>query len=241
MVTPIPFVPGQPGPGGAFGPPTVQPYYVRETQGWAVEQEHMRHNQALWSIGEYACFLLLWHIQDFEAGLVQRCLTCYQPRGKIAEAYGQPSQNKCPNCLGTTFEGGYRALIFRPAIFTDTDESEQIAQRGVVHANDVSIDSTSDFRVRTGDYCFRQNNDRYYLRVPNRITVRTGFSHPAQAAAAIGYNHSRATLEDPGTISYLAPPTEFELASILSMTSRKPVDFSEYEIIRGPLIPDDDS
>jgi hypothetical protein len=219
----------------------VQPYYVRETQNWAVDQEHLRHNQALFQIGEYAVFCLLWHIQDYEAGLVGRCLKCYLARGKIAEAYGQPSQNRCVDCLGTTFEGGYRAIIIRPAIFTDTDESEQVSQRGVVHANDVTIDSTSDFRVRTGDYCFRRNNDRYYLRVPNRITVRTGFSHPYQTAAAIGYNHSRATLEDPASVAYMAPPSDFELASILSMTSRKPIDFSDYETIRGPLIPDDDS
>ena len=27
----------------------AQPYYVRETQAWAVDQEHLRHNQALWT------------------------------------------------------------------------------------------------------------------------------------------------------------------------------------------------
>lgn len=240
MPNPVNYVQATPDPTGVLGPATKQPYYVRDPQRWAIEQEYMRHNQALYLVGEYGCFILMWHIQDFQAGLVNRCSTCWLANGKIAEAYGQTAQNKCPDCFGTTFEGGYRAIIMRPAIFSDTDEGEQFSARGVVHSQDVSVDSTTDFRVRTGDYVFRQNNDRYFLRVPNRITVRAGFQHPTQTQTAIGYNHARASVEDPTSVAYLIPPSDYDLDSILSMTSQSPVDFSPYEVIRAPLIPVND-
>lgn len=230
MPVPIPYDPS--------GPQTrAQPYYVRERQTWAVDQEHLRHNQALYMVGEWAMFCLLWHMRDHTAGLVQRCPTCFLSRGKTAEAYGQSDRTNCPNCFGTTFEGGYKALIVRPTIFSDSDESEQRNARGVVNPQDLNLESTTDFRVRTGDYVFRSTGDRYFLRVPQRITVRTGFGTPHQSQAAIGYNHARASLEDRTSVAYLIPPSAQDLENILSMSDYYPIDFTPYEQIRGDLIP----
>lgn len=251
----------------------AQPYYVRDRQPWAVEQERMRHNQALWTFGEYTMFALMWHLQDFTAGLVLRCSRCYPVNvvdvldspevqaakaaaaakaDKIASVYAQPLQNRCPYCYGTTFEGGYKALIVRPAIFSDTDESEQNTARGVVHPDDVDIESTTDFRVRTGDYAFRANGDRWQLGVPQRITLRTGFATPHQSDSSIGYNHASASIEDSHAsvaydIDYDADHdtafgsalrlTRANLTAILSLGARVPEDFAAYEVIRGPLIP----
>lgn len=221
---------------------TVQQYYVRDRQPWAVDQERTRHNQALWTVGENTLFALMWHIQDFQAGLVGRCRRCYGTTGSrtalVAEVYQQAAENKCPECFGTTFDGGYKALIVRPAIFADTDESETFAARGVVHADDVAIESTPDFRIRSGDYAFRSNGDRFVLRVPQRITLRTGYGTPHQSDASIGYNHARASMEDPNaSVAYMIPPDQHTLLSILSMGSRVPENFSQFEVIRGPLIP----
>src|SRR6478609_414109 len=89
MPLPIPVDPDSGGPAhplvGVGGLPipaavplvTASPYYLRDRQNWAVEQERMRHDEALYSIGEYAIFVLMWHIQDLTAGLVQRCSRCY--------------------------------------------------------------------------------------------------------------------------------------------------------------------
>lgn len=215
------------------------PYYIRDTQGWAVEQERRRHNQALWQLGETTMFCLMWHIEDFQLGLVERCRTCFTSQGQITEVYGQSNQNKCLDCFGTTFDKGVKALIIRPAIFSDSDESETFHARGVIHPNDLSIESTPDFRIRTGDYCFRSTGDRYYLRVPERITLRTGYAEPSQSSSAIGYNHANAAVEDPASVAYLIPPAEDELSSILAAYSRVPRDWGSYEMIRAPLIPNE--
>ena len=235
MPSGVPVVlPSQPQPLPGF-----QPYYVREIQDWAVHQEHMRHLEAIYSVGEWTMFALMWHILDFTAGRVERCNTCFVAYDVITEAYGQSSQNKCLNCFGTTFEGGIKAIIIRPTIFSDTDESERFDRRGTVHDDDVDIESTPDFRVRTGDYAFRIDGGRWQLKMPQRITLRTGFNFPDQESSAIGYNHARANLEDPTSVAYLIPPPQVDVKAILSQQSRWPIDFSEHEIIHGPLIPDD--
>lgn len=213
------------------------PYYVRDVQDWAVEQEHMRHDQALLTVGEYCMWTLMWHVLDFEAGLVQRCQRCYRSSGKIAEAYGQASQNKCPDCFGTTFEGGIRAQIVRPAIFTDTDEEERVDRRGVTHAQNVRIETTHDFRVRSGDYCFRVDGTRWYLRHPESVKIRTGFAYPSQAQSNLTLNFATASLEDRDSVAYLIPPDEAAVTSILGQGRFYPQDFSPYETINAPLIP----
>lgn len=216
---------------------TVQPYYVRDPQAWAVEQEHLRHNQAIFQVGEYAMFALMWHIADFTLGLVGRCNRCYIGYGKVAEAYGQASKNKCTDCFGTTFEGGYKALIVRPAIFSDTDQSETMDRRGVMHPDDVDVESTHDFRIRNGDYVFRADGTRWYLRTPQRVTLRTGFGYPGQASTGIGYNLARASLEDPDSVAYLIPPPPLDVVNTLRTGRFVPEDFANVEVIRGPLIP----
>lgn len=215
------------------------PYFIRETQSWAIEQERRRHNEALYQFGESTMFCLLWHILDFNSGLVERCPTCYEAMGEIAEVYGQPSKNKCLDCFGTSFEGGFKALIVRPAIFSDSDESESVTKRGLAHPQTLSIDSTPDFRIRTGDYCFRATGERYYLRAPERVTVRSGFGEPSQLNAAIAYNHANAAEEDPTSVAYKIPPSNDEIAMILGQRSRVPRNWSTYEVIRAPLIPDE--
>lgn len=222
-------------------PPTVRPYpyFIRETQAWAIEQERRRHNEALYQYGESTMFCLMWHILDFNDGLVGRCPTCYESAGEVADVYGQPSKNKCPDCFGTSFEGGFKAIIVRPAIFSDSDESENLTKRGLVHPQKLSIDSTPDFRIRTGDYCFRATGERYYLRAPERVTVRSGFGEPSQISAAIAYNHANAAEEDPTSVAYKIPPRNDEIAMILGQRSRVPRNWSRYEVIRAPLIPDE--
>lgn len=214
----------------------VNPYYVRQKQQWAIDTERQRHAQALYTFGEWAMFALMWHIDDHLNGLVERCRTCYAG-SKVAEHWKQPEKNKCLDCFGTTFEGGFKAIIIRPAIFADTDEGEQVDRRGVVHSDDVSIESTPDFRIRSGDYAFRADGTRWRLRVPERVTLRTGFDTPTQVEHAVGYNNARAQLEDPTSVAYLIPPTDASLIPILGTQTRWPVDFSAYETIRAPLIP----
>ena len=219
--------------------------YVRDRQPWAVEQERMRHNQALFTVGEYAMFALMWHLRDFHNGLVDRCPRCWEDEGsrehEIAKVYQQPLQTKCPVCFGTTFDGGYKALIVRPTIFVDTDPDEALVPRGIVNPDEVDVETTVDFRIRTGDYVFRATGDRWRLRVPARTTLRTGFGTPFLSNSGISYNNARAGLEEPvASVAYKIGPDKAGLRSILTMRSRYPIDFSSYEEIRAPLIPEED-
>lgn len=222
-----------------------QPYYVRERQSWAIDQERYRHDQALYSLGEYSIFYLMWSVLDFEAGLVVRCTRCYGTPGSVtdrtAQVYQQPSLNRCPDCFGTSFEGGFRARIVRPALWADNDESEKPDRRGVVHPEAVTVESTWDFRMRQGDYIIRADGSRWRLpSSPRRTTLRSGYEHPAQRSTAITYAQIQARLEEPGTVVYdLAPPDKAAAHTLLAEASYFPRSFSSFEIIRAPLIPED--
>jgi hypothetical protein len=233
--TPIPPIPTQ-------GSITVQPYYVRQRQDWAVQQERQRHAQALYSVGEPAIFILMWHLVDFEAGLVTRCARCFNNgtaiQNRIAAVYDQPTQNKCPDCFGTTFEGGYRAVIVRPTIFSDTDQNERTDKRATVHPDDVTVESVWDFRIMAGDYVVRADNTRWQLKAPQRLQLRSGFIHPQQTVDSVTYAPVRASYEEPTTVAYLIPPTAAGIIrSALMATRHFPADYSELEDVRGPLIP----
>lgn len=224
--------------------PVQSPYYLRDPQDWAINQERMRHNQALYMVGEWVVLILMWTQVDFAAGLVQRCSTCFggasTRQRRVAAVYQQPTTNNCPNCFGTTFEGGYRARIVRPVICSDADESERQSARGTVHPSSLMVESTSDFRSREGDYLFRADGSRWRLSGPQEVRLRTGFAHPTQADDAISYNNIPAKLEQRGTVAYKLPPTETsQLRMILSQPLQQPGDFSIFESVRGPLIPAD--
>ena len=180
--------------------PYRNPYYVRQRQDWAVEQERMRHNQALYTIGEWCVFVLMWHITDFEKGLVNRCPTCWNQYGR----------------------------------------TEAFQQKGVVHTRELTVESTPDFRIQNGDYVFRVDNARFRLRTPSRVTLRSGFGHPWQNQTGLTYNHSRAGLEDPSAVAYTIPPQAESLRGLLNISPESPADFSNFEVIRAPLIPADE-
>jgi hypothetical protein len=214
-----------------------QPYYVREQQGWAIEQERMRHIQALYQVGENAAFFLMWHLLDFEAGLVGRCTRCYAAgrAQRVAEVYNQPTQQKCPDCYGTTFQGGIRARIVRPALFTDADETEHPESRGTQHPVSLTVESSVDFRLREGDYVIRADGTRWRTATPVRTNLRSGFGHPVQGADAISYNASSARLEDRTSVAYQLPVGS--LAAVLGRQHQQPDAFGDYEILNGLLLP----
>jgi hypothetical protein len=245
MPLPIPRPQPQPTPPvtpGRHRSPSGGMYYVRQRQDWAIGQEVYRHNQALYIVGEWAVFFLMWTLLDFQQNLVGRCQRCYQAgtdlENRAAAVYNQPTQKECPDCFGTTFEGGFRARIVRPTIFADTDETEQTDKRGAVHPDDVSVESTADFRVRAGDYVLRADGSRWRLPSQTSVRLRTGFEHPSQAATALTLNRFRATLEEPTTVAYLLPPVaKTDLRILLDRQVHYAEDFGDFEVIRAPLIP----
>jgi hypothetical protein len=85
-------------------PYPVHEIHAPDPQPHAVATERFRHDGALFQWGEYAIFVLMWSVDDFEQGRVGRCPACYTAYGLIAEAYDQPARRNCPECFGTTFK-----------------------------------------------------------------------------------------------------------------------------------------
>jgi hypothetical protein len=230
MTQPKPFLPVQ---------PNNQPYYVREVQNWAIQQERQRHIEAILWVGEPTLFLLLWKVEDYEAGYVARCPRCRLSddslNDRIEKVYQQPVQATCPYCFGTTFDGGVRAKVVRPAIFTDSNEIERKSARGVIYPESCVVESTDDFRARQGDYACRQDGSRWQLSQPNGIQLRTGYAHPAQANAALGYAQIPATRQDPSSVAFQIPPNDAELGGWLTSPQYWPTPAND--MVAGPAIP----
>lgn len=229
---------------------SVNPHEVTKTAFWLPKPldyvlTHLSnsHDEVLYRYGEYAMFAMMWHIADFEAGLVARCPVCYSPSDaeeRIAKAYGgQPDRVKCPECFGTSFEGGIRARVIRPAVVSDTNTETQTGRRGEVVTDTVAVETTSDIFLRTGDYVFRHDGSRYRCVEMSTLVLRTGFAVPEQEESVGGVIPS-ARLEDPASVAYLIPPTTVEMNAVfddLRANRHVPADVTALDYAPGPLVP----
>lgn len=230
---PIPVSPPPPTP-----PQPGNPLWLPDPQKYAVDQERYRHEDALYHFGEYAIFVLLWRIQDHEAELVARCSTCFTDFGEINETYQQPTIRKCPDCFGTTFEGGFKAKIVRPSLwdFHEADDKTDRAGRGEMIAQGASVQATADFRLRTGDYILRGDGSRWQMKTIASSHLREGFEVPSTERTALGFNFGVCNREDESSVAYIIPPLQDDLIDLLDVAyMRYPADFSDVEIVRGPL------
>lgn len=207
---------------------------------YAVETERFRHDQAVWAFGEATIFILMWGLREHKAGIVERCSECYLPYGKQADVYRQPARHKCPTCFGTTFEGGYRARIIRPALWDFGLPEEDGARRGVSERQSATVQSTHDFKLDGGDYLIRGDGSRWQVGNVNASTVRTGFEQAGFSSHMIGITMSQVSAEEDTAVVHIIPPSEQEVKAILAAPdehSMEPPDYSQYEDVRGPLFP----
>jgi hypothetical protein len=209
-----------------------------DPQSWVASQMRTSHDEAVAHFGEYCFFILLWRVNDFEAGLVERCPTCWIAHGSIAEAFGQASDSKCASCFGTTFDGGYRAKIVRPSLWDYSEVDETKSRRGVVERQSASVQTGSDFRLNHGDWIIRADGSRWEIKSVSPSIVRTGFEHPTRGSNSVGMNLSGVTREDETMPVYLVPPTDpADVADALVYANpRWGVDLSDFEDIRGSLL-----
>lgn len=204
----------------------------------SIEFFQRAHDQALYAYGEWTIFLLMWRIDDHNAGLVGRCTNCYLPFGDVSEVFKQPSIRNCPVCFGTTFEGGYKARIIRPAIWNINAEEDKEQRRGEITRNSSSVQSTSDFRLRVGDYLLRGDNTRWQMRSPAPAFLRSGFSTATPQLNQMGTLYTQCDIEDKSSVSYIipvAPDPELTPEDILIPKTHYLPDFEQYEEIRGSL------
>lgn len=223
---------------------TKTAFWMPRPQPYALAHLSDSHNQVLYQFGEYVILAMMWRVPDFEAGLVERCPVCATGEGdvqdRIAKAYGyQSDRTACPSCFGTTFDGGIRARVVRPAIISDRETATVIGNRGEVTTDTVAIETTSDVFIRTGDYVFRSDGTRYRTVEMSNLVVRTGFESPNREES-IGGVISSARLEDPASVAYAIPPDAEGLKRILidlNVGRHLPSALSALDYTPGPLIP----
>jgi hypothetical protein len=240
MPIPFPVNPPDAAPPPAATPAAPQSWLGR-AENWAERQVRDSHVEAMNLMGEYALFTLMWHAKDFAAGLVAVCPTCTMTGtvlDRASKAYQQPTRELCPDCFGTHFEGGFRAQIIRPCLWTDHNTDTRNTPRGEVSTDSMVVETTEDFEFRSGDYIFRANGDRYQGQELSGAWIRTGFSVPDFERSVAG-QISQAKLEDPASVAFIIPPTADRLDQVLTVpvNTHFPLDFSANEVIRGPLLP----
>lgn len=211
-----------------------QPYRTGVPQVWSGDLIEASHEEALYAYGEYVMYTLMWRPADYEAGLVEHCTTCWDvtQQSRQAEAFAQPTKSKCPDCYGTTFEGGFRAQIIRPTLMADRNSEVDEDRQGVVVTDTISVETTSDFTLHKGDYLFRFDNARYQVEEKNEAIVRTGFSPPYSPDSFAG--NTVAHLEDETSVAYLIPPIDPEVISALlsAQGSQTVPDLDAYSTVR---------
>lgn len=186
-----------------------QPYRAGVVQPWAADTLDKAHEEALYSYGEMCLYTLMWRMIDHERGLVERCSTCFGGSySRQAAAFKQPTNRECPDCFGTTFDGGYRAQIIRPTLFADRNSELSEESRGYVTSDTLQVETTSDFTLHKGDYLFRFDNTRFQLEAKRDPVLRTGFVPPTMADSFGGT--VTAHLEETTTTAFRIPPASPE-------------------------------
>jgi hypothetical protein len=199
-------------------------YVVPDVKSWELENERFRHDQALYRYGEYAIFVSMWTMQDFTAGLVSRCSTCFAPQGAIEDTWQQPAYFKCPNCLGTSFEGGYKAVLVRPSLWSWNEPVLQQVARGVINTDVATVQTTSDFRLEPKDYIIRGDGSRWQAQEVSGDHLDTGFGTQSGIWNATAFIYNNVTREDESSPIYLLPITEDYIQKhIPQYYSRQPV------------------
>lgn len=168
-----------------------------------IDQEQQRHDDAIHWYGEMCAFLLWWDNPDFEDGLVTRCSTCYTSYGDVAEAYGQSAQNKCPACFGTTYEGGLKAIYYRPALWQTSDVDEDVTKRGYMESRSGTIQIVSNLPVRKGDTVVRADGTRWDIGNPETQEITTGFGSQRGIEDRRMRTGARVNLEDTASQVYM--------------------------------------
>lgn len=185
----------------------TQPMMAEPPQDSASRLIVAAHEEALYAYGEFAIFSLMWRPADFADGLVGHCTTCFAgQKARQAAAFQQPTKRECPDCFGTTFEGGVRAQIIRPMLMSDRNTVIADQREGTTETDTMQFETTSDFTFTLGDYVFRDDGSRYQCETKAENVVRTGFDAPQSSESVSGM--AVAHLEAETAVAYLIPPAD---------------------------------
>jgi hypothetical protein len=150
---------------------------IRLPQPYASNHVAMQNFEALQTVGEQIIYLTMFHVNiDHETH--PRC-SCYDPD------YNQQDEFKCPDCYGTTYQGGVKAFCRAWAIVGDAQNQEDFSRQGVWNKERVTAQLEITPTTMTNDYIIRVQQwsetnvplvlgDRYILEDVGVRSVRTG-------------------------------------------------------------------
>lgn len=234
------------GPPEQREPSKQRGFHLPGRQPFARDTKRRTHNEALYAYGEWSLFVLMWTLQDFNAGRVGRCSRCqaggsapHHNSEAIFDTFKQAVENRCPSCFGTTFEGGWKAKIVRPAIVDYSEERWDRDRRGLVSNSTGQVQSTEDFHLTDADYLFRGDGTRWRTQGGSTTTrLRDGFGTPSRIDSNLGYNYAQIVKLDKSSVAFdIAPVAASELTELLERVGEHfPPDFDAVDQIRGPIL-----
>lgn len=177
-------------------------HYTRNTHAYAITQEQIHQDEAVLAFGERSIFVLWWSIYDFRAGVVDRCPVCFDDPDGIAATYGQPTTSRCADCYGTTFEGGVRAILYRPALWSTSSGPEGPQKRGIITAGSATIQTVSTFTMRDGDMIVRGDGTRWRADGAQFSEFVTGYAFEGDTPKVMRSN-LQVTLMDQSSVGEL--------------------------------------
>jgi len=153
------------------------------------------HNETLQWFGEQVIVRQLWRAEDAALGLVGYCQQCQDSpnptspnsfiQSRVSSAYRQTGNSYCPNCYGTTFNGGFKPTCYHLYMLAaDTPEVRANLSTGQFWRDNPSVQLGWYPEIRVGDLLVRVTSwtgdtptatgDRFEVSTVNVQTIRTG-------------------------------------------------------------------
>lgn len=212
--------------------------FIPDQRRWEITHERMRQVDSLYRLGELSVFCLMWNVEDFNAGLVQRCPTCQETSSLITSTYTQPAFDRCPTCYGHLYagaHGGVKALLIRPGAWTYNEGDNRYLPRGEIEAVNATVTTSFEVRLYTRDYVFRGDGQRFGVTAVQGIHLANGFGTSSHTTEAIAYSYSVAK-ENPSSPAWMIGFLTPELIALLDVPYRRTVpDFTQWEFMDGPV------
>jgi len=181
---------------GALSYQNTSPLLVVKQRDIFAEVDQQRfHSEALQWYGEQIVVRQLWRAEDAALGLVGYCQQCQDSpnptspnssiQSRVGNVYRQTGNSYCPNCYGTTFNGGFKPTCYHLYMLAaDTPEVRANLSTGQYWKDNPSVQLSWYPEIRVGDLIVRVTSwngdspaatgDRFIASTVNVQTIRTG-------------------------------------------------------------------
>lgn len=174
---------------------TNLPLVVKQRDIFAEINQQRFHSETLEWFGEQCIVRQLWRAEDAALGLVDYCQVCQDSvnptnpnstvQRRVSNVYRQTGNSYCPNCYGTTFNGGFKPTNYHLYMLAaDTPQVRSNLTTGQFWKENPNVQFAWYPEIRVGDLVVRVNQwngdqpvltgERFEVSTVNVQTVRTG-------------------------------------------------------------------